>query len=223
MSLLVTGALVAGGMLVGRWIMRSQQGAAKKAPPGNAPEDEGDVKSDDERKKDAAKKPKEPKVAAKDPFESFAVKLGDVVMRTGGDEAWLAGALVFSEEVPTAALFVAPDAGGDRAIFARPSPDDALVWLSPLPAGEVATGAEPPTTLEHAGVRFERARRLPVRVARAGTGAPDMGERAIVAEYHGAGAERLLVVVGGQTRAWRGALLEPGMFDVLPSGKTTLE
>jgi hypothetical protein len=219
-SLLVTGALVAGGMLVGRWIMRSQQGA--KPAPGDAPKD-GDVKNDGEKKaKDDATAAAKAKAAA-DPFASFSVKLGDVVMRTSGDEAWLAGALVFAEEVPTAALYVAPDAGGDRAIFARPKPDDALVWLEPLAAGEVVTGAEPPTTIEHAGVRFERARRLPVRVSRAGTGAPDMGERAIVAEYHARGGERLLVVVGAQTRAWRGAVLEPGMYEVLPSGKSTLE
>jgi hypothetical protein len=215
-SLLVTGALVAGGMLVGRWIMRSQRGQ-QPAPP-DAPKDD-DVKRDEKKAKED---PAAPKVA-RDPFESFAVKLGDVVMRAGGDEAWLAGALVFSEEVPAAALFVAPDAGGDRAIYARPSPNDALVWLSPLAAGEVLTGAEPPTTIEHAGLRFERARRLPLRVARVGTGAPDMGERAIVAEYEAGGGERLLVVVGAQTRAWRGAALEPGMYDVLPSGKSTLE
>ena len=45
-------------------------------------------------------------------------------------------------------------------------------------------------------MRYERARRLPVRVSRVGTGAPAVGERAVVAEYAGPAGARLLVVAG---------------------------
>lgn len=216
MSLLVTSLLVAGGVLVGRWIMRSPPKRNDGAP---SEEPKSDATAEDEG---AGEKKEAPPAPAGDPFERFAMKLGDVVMRAGGDEAWLAGALVFSEEIPVAALFIAPDAGGDRAVFARAEPSDALAWLSPLAAGAIVTGAEPPTSLEHAGTRFERARRLPVRVSRAGSGAPDVGERLIVAEYNGPAGERLLVLVGAETRAWRGVALEPGTYDVLP-GKQTLD
>src|SRR5439155_880129 len=60
-----------------------------------------------------AKKP------ARDPLDGFACKLGDVIIRAGGDEAWLAGALVLAEDAPVAVLFVAPEAGSDRAVRAR--------------------------------------------------------------------------------------------------------
>jgi hypothetical protein len=145
------------------------------------------------------------------------------VLRAGGEEAWLAGALVFTEDDPTAALFVAPDAGKDRAIFTRPKPAPLVWWLLPIGPAELAIGPEPPTSLEHEGVRFERVRRLPLRAERQGTGAPDVGDNVIVAEYTGPGAERLVVVAGsGSVRAWRGSALEEGMFDVLPSGRSTL-
>jgi hypothetical protein len=42
-----------------------------------------------------------------------------------------------SEEVPVAALFVAPDAGTDCAIYVRPKLREALYWLTPLDADAV--------------------------------------------------------------------------------------
>ncbi|MEO6418827.1 MAG: hypothetical protein ABIP39_05440, partial [Polyangiaceae bacterium] len=85
-------------------------------------------------------------------------------------------------------------------------------------------GAEPPSSLEHNGERFDRVRRLPFRAERLGTGAPDVGEEVVVAEYKSLPGERMLVIVGSKVaRAWRGMLLEPGMYDVLASGKSTLE
>jgi hypothetical protein len=146
-----------------------------------------------------------------------------VIIRHGGGEAWLAGALVFAEEVPIAALFVGPDAGGERAVLVHAQPSTTMAWLEPLGSGAVVVAGEPPSALEHGGVRFERVRRLPVRVERVGSGAPDVGARAIVAEYAGAGSERLVVVAGEAVRAWKGTALEDGMYDVLPGGKGTLE
>ena len=121
-------------------------------------------------------KPASPKL------ERFPCQLGDVILRGSGDEAWLAGALLLREgQDVVAALFVAPDAGGDRAVLARPPPSDDLLWLAPE-QGIAAVAGEPPTVLEVAGDRFERKRRLPLAAERVGSGAPDVGRQVIFAE-----------------------------------------
>ncbi len=221
MSLLLTGALVATGVLVGRFAARA---AGKKRDPSASPPNANQKESDEPenpRKRDAVKKTE--KAAGVD-WSSFPCKLGDVVLRAGGDEAWLAGALVFSEDLPVAALFIAPDVGGDRGLFVRPSPAS-MIWLAPLGPDEVKLTGEPPSVLEQGGERFERTRRLPLRCERVGSGAPDVGDSVIVAEYTSAAGETLLVLAtslvssgGGATRAWRGQKLEEGTYDVLPSG-----
>ncbi len=155
---------------------------------------------------------------------SFPCKLGDVVVRVAErDEAWLAGGLVFAEERPVAALFIAPEAGGDRAIFVRDVPGAGVTWLAPIAVDAPAVTREPPHALEHDGVRYERARRLPVSVVRVGSGAPSVGDRAIVAEYAGPAAMRLLIVAGAeQTLSWQGVALGDGEYDVLPGSPDTL-
>lgn len=154
---------------------------------------------------------------ARDPFAGLACRLGDVVVRPGGEEAWLAGALVLAEDATVAVLFVAPEAGRDRAVLARARGDAGLVWLDPLASGEIATGAEPPSTLEHQTTRFDRTRRLPLRVERHGTGTPDVGALVVFAEYSSPSGERLVLLVGGgATRAWRGVALAPGTYEVYP-------
>ena len=206
MSLVITTLLVAGGALAGRWLMKS----LKPKPP---------VPVDDAAPREV-EAPVVP-VATRDLFASFPCRLGDVVIRAGAEEAWLAGALVFSEDAVVAAMFVAPEAGRDRGVYVRRQPADTMIWMDPLAPDEITTGQEPPTSVEHEGVRFERTRRLPVHVERVGTGAPDVGERAILAEYAAAAGERIIVVVGAApARAWRGAALEPGMYEVLPGAKT---
>jgi hypothetical protein len=208
-SLVLTSLLVAGGVLLGRFI-------AKSAPPrGDEP-----APADKAEKKEQETMPmREPEIS----LDAFPVQLGDVIVRPAQGEAWLAGALVFSEDAPVAAVFVAPDAGGDRAILVRPNPAPSIAWLEPVRPGTIESGPEPPTSIEHEGTRFERLRRLPLRVSRLGSGAPDVGDRVIFAEYATAGIERLLVLVsGGHARAWRGAVLDEGTYDVLPGGKSTL-
>jgi hypothetical protein len=160
---------------------------------------------------------------AADPLETFSCKLGDVVMRGVGEEAWLAGALVLEEQVAVGALFVAPEAGQDRALFARPQPSEEILWLAPIDGEKLGVTKEPPASLEHEGDRFERSKRLPVRVTRLGSGAPDMAGTAIFAEYTSLGGERIVVLAGAKTVAFRGVVLESGTYSILPSGKSTLD
>jgi hypothetical protein len=198
-NLVVDLMVAAGGVVIGRWLARRLRARV----PGEAAA--------------AVAASSTPKLAA------FPCQLGDVVVRTAErDEAWLAGALVFEEQRPVAALFVAPEAGADRAVLVRAS-DDGVTWLSPLAPGELPLTPDPPYTIEHGGVRFQRARRLPVGVTRLGSGAPSVGERAVIAEYAGPAAEQIVVVVGTeQTLAWVGVALGKGDYDVLPGGKATL-
>ncbi len=216
MSLLLTGALIAGGILLGRFIARGERRPAATPADGGKP---GEAEEEQE-----AEEAPPPRTTA--PMEGFACELGDVVLRAGGEEAWLAGALVLSEgrgERASLVLFVSPDAGGDRAVLARPDPARELVWLAPV-EGDLRLGAEPPSTIERDGERFERKRRLPLHAERVGSGAPDLGDAVVFAEYTGLGDERLVVLASSSgSRAYRGALLADGTFDVLPGGKSTLE
>ncbi len=207
MTFLLDAAVILGGLALGRWIVRRVR--ARRVEP-ELPAASGD---------DA-----EPQTVHQDLPSTFPCKLGDVVVRVAErDEAWLAGALVFEEERPVAALFVAPEAGGDRAIFVRDVPGAGMTWLTPLAEDAPVVTKEPPHALEHDGVRYERARRLPVRVFRVGSGAPSVGEQAVVAEYTGPAAMRLLVVAGSeQTLAWKGVTLGEGDYDVLPGSPDTL-
>ncbi len=207
MSIVIDALVVGGGILLGRWIARTLRARRRAGEGTPAP-----------AKQDGAQR-------ANDLFAGMPCKLGDVVVRNAErDEAWLAGALVFEEDKPVAALFVAPEAGGDRALFVRDAPGSGLTWLVPLPKSALPLTSDPPHAVEHDGARYERARRLPVKVTRVGTGAPGVGPRAVVAEYAGPAAERLLVVAGTeQTVAWTGVCLGEGEYDVLPGGASTLE
>ncbi|MBX3263305.1 MAG: hypothetical protein KF782_26775 [Labilithrix sp.] len=158
-------------------------------------------------------------------LDGFVCQLGDVLTRITGEEAWLAGGLVLSEEIPVAVLFVAPEAGRDCAVYVRARPRDSVFWLEPLDPSAILVGGDPPSAVEHGGVRFERARRLPLRPRRIGVGAPDVGDAVVIAEYASAGAERLVVLKGnaGVVRAYRGLELERASFEVIASGDTTLD
>ncbi|HRH01209.1 MAG TPA: hypothetical protein PLR99_33460 [Polyangiaceae bacterium] len=210
-TFVVSTTLVLGGMALGRVIARSLVSKDPQDGEGAGPPT-----------KEAPAVPDAPAPAS--PLDGFPCQLGDVLTRPGGDEAWLAGALVLSEDVPVAVLFIAPDAGHDRAIYTRREADAPFLWLKPVDAGDLVSLAEPPSSIEHEGVRFERRRRLPLSARRIGTGAPDVGASVIVAEYASPGTERMLVMQHeGRSRVWHGDMLEPGMVDVLPSGRSTLE
>ncbi|MGD0524711.1 MAG: hypothetical protein ABSE49_06195 [Polyangiaceae bacterium] len=209
MTLLLDAALIVGGLALGRWIARRVR--SRREPRETPPAADS---TDDVLARPRADLP-----------ASFPCKLGDVVVRVAErDEAWLAGGLLFAEERPVAALFVAPEAGGDRALFVRDAPGAGMTWLAPITADAPAVTKEPPHALEHDGVRYERARRLPVNVTRVGSGAPSVGDRAIVAEYTGPAAMRLLILAGSeQTLSWKGVALGDGEYDVLPGSPDTLQ
>jgi len=200
-SVLVTTVLVGCGVLVGRLIAR---GGRVQTPPAAPQVEDAKTKVEEHMKT----------------LEGFPCQLGDVVLRGVGDEAWLAGALVLSEGNETvAAMFIAPDVGKDRVIVARPSAQE-LLWLTEQDDVAVIAG-EPPTALEVAGGRYERRRRLPLHAERLGTGAPDVGQDVIFAEYTGLGDECLVVLVAKErVLAFRGEILAAGTYDVLPGKKS---
>ena len=229
MSFILAGLIIAGASgtaFVGRWLARRRDGArnpdgSSSAGPAPALPPAPPPPRDDAAKKPARRTAEGPQAH----LEGFPCQLGDVLMRLTGEEAWLAGGIVLSEEGPVAALFVAPDAGHDCAIYARPQPREAVFWLEPLDPGAVLVGGEPPTSVEHGGIRFDRVRRLPLRPKRIGVGAPDVGDAVVLAEYSSAGSERLLVMrsASGASHAFRGVELEPSSYEVIASGRSTLD
>jgi hypothetical protein len=237
-SFILAGLIVAGAsgaVAVGRWLARRRDGTESKpdgdtgtageSPTGDPPPVPAADATNDATKGGAKKPPKRTAEGPQAHLEGFPCQLGDVLLRLTGEEAWLAGGLVLSEEGPVAALFVAPDAGHDCAIYARPQPREAIFWLEPLDPGAVLVGGEPPTSVEHDGIRFDRVRRLPLRPKRIGVGAPDVGDAVVLAEYASAGSERLLVMrsTAGTSHAYRGVELEPSSYEVIPSGRSTLD
>lgn len=230
MSLLLAGLVLAG---TGGALVLNRLLARRRDP--TAPEVHGKTKTEDgdDEDEDEAQGRAEADVAApargrskEEDLQGFVCQLGDVIMRLTGEEAWLAGGLVLSEEVPVAVLFVAPDAGQDCVVYARARPQSSsILWLEPLDPKAVLVLGEPPSSVEHGGIRFDRARKLPLRPRRIGVGAPDVGDSVIVAEYSSAGAERLIVLkaTNGLVCAYRGLELESGSFDVIASGASTLE
>jgi hypothetical protein len=156
----------------------------------------------------------------------FRVGLGQVIVRASGDEAWLARAVVLSEARPVAVLFLAPDLGVERAVFALPAPHDELWWLEPVRAPDdvagLVLGREPALALELSGARFVRTRRRPLRAEGRGDGAPAVPLVVILAEYTDGATGRAVVLVdpaspggGAFVGAFRGAVLAPGLYDVL--------
>lgn len=219
MSLLLAGLIAAsasGAALVGRWLARRRD---------DVPETPDDKEPAGTRPKTKSKPAAATPASVETKLEGFPCQLGDVVMRLTGEEAWLAGGLVLSEEMPVSVLFVAPEAKQDCVLYVRPAPRASLAWLAPLDAASVLLHGEPPNAIEHEGVRFERVRRLPLRAQRLGVGAPNVGDAVVVAEYSSAGAERLVVLkaTNGSSFAYRGLELEPSAYEVIASGRSTLD
>lgn len=209
MSLVVTALLIAGGALCGgaaaaRRIGRDRSGSMRSGAASALPP------SADERGPHGSVGP-------------FVCGLGDVVVARDGREAWLAGVLIFSEEAPVAALFVAPDSGAEHVVYVRPLPSEEVLWLARIEPDALGleVGREPPSSLEHDRARYERQRRLPLRVSRFGTHAPSIGEESILSEYRASTGNALVIVTwDGGVLALHGRGLGPGMYDVLPAPDT---
>jgi hypothetical protein len=214
MSIIITSVAVAGGLAFGRWL--SRRTARRQMPPRILAEAAADEST----------KSKSPKPADVIAWDSFPCRLGDVIVHPGGEEAWLAGALIFSEDVAAAVLFVAPEAKSDHAVYVRAKPTTEIFWLAPLAADAWAPPpTSPPTAIEVEGEPFERIRRLPFRSTRVGEGAPDLGDEILLAEYKSLrSVEKRVISIsgGGHARAWIGTAIDIGVCDVLPSGEKTL-
>lgn len=157
---------------------------------------------------------------APDGLEGFRVRVGDVVLRQRGDEAWLGGALVLEEARPLVALLVSPARGRDVAVLAHAPPNRELAWLA---ATDLAAGLPPgdlPAVLEHGGLPYERQRRLPLAARAAGEGAPDLAGDVVYGEYRGPARERLVLVrgPGRAPLAFAGEVMLEGSFEIVPSG-----
>ena len=153
-------------------------------------------------------------------LSDFPCQLGDVVVRAvGGDEAWLAGALVFTEGEPIAVLFVGPEAGGDHYVYVRREDDGLLAWLKRESASLLGDASAPPSTIDLEGEHYARSRNLPLRVERIGTGLPDVGSEATVSEYTSENGGFVLLVQAKELACYRGERLLPGTYDVLAGDK----
>jgi hypothetical protein len=201
--------------------------AARRHGEGDAlpPPDEGEEKQAGEREKKAEKKREEqrppppvkaaPKKPAGSPFATLPLALGDVVSSVH-EERWLAGAIVAREGGQViAALFLAPEGTKQHAVAVFAPPRRDVWWMAPT---DLVSPAEPPATVELAGVALQRKARLPVTLERLGQGAPDVGEDGLWAVY-GHGRDVAVVIASlGKAHAWVGVRLEEGEYARLGGG-----
>jgi hypothetical protein len=147
----------------------------------------------------------------------FAMELGDVV-EIGGRELWLEEGWILSEgDDAVIALFAAKEA----TLVTLPAPSKASYLLDSV---ELAFAGDPPLTLESGGVRFERVRRLPVRVETLEKSSPLPWEEALLSEYRGLATDALFVLGNaGRVRAWQGRLVGESEIERWGGGKSTLE
>jgi hypothetical protein len=227
--LVVTSLVLAGGVLLGRWL--AQSAAASKADDGEV-EPEGDAaatKTKGAEPLTARARVETNATAQAKRFDRFPCKPGDVLLRHTGEEAWLAGGWLFSEDAPHSALFVAPAAapatsavldvpiGRERFVFVRAAAGGEVLFLARTEVNAPPKPAEPPLTVEHDGHRFERVRRFPLAAEVFGEGAEALGDHVVVGEYRGPGRRRLLLVFGDEgVFAYAGDVLTTGDYEVLP-------
>src|SRR5690606_28376350 len=112
-SLVLAGLVLAGtggALVLGRWLGRRRD-AARAGD--DVPSDEAENTSDEADAKDASgprdadgRDDPRPKGSAslEGQLEGFVCQLGDVVMRITGEEAWLAGGVVLTDQIPVAVL-----------------------------------------------------------------------------------------------------------------------
>jgi hypothetical protein len=180
---LVAGALlVAGGAMIGALAARAL--GRRRVSTG----------ADDERAR----------AALSNPEHTPGLAVGDVVC-VRGEHAWLEGGwMLYEGSRRVGVVLFAPDVVLVESAGPRPT------WYKAWPAalGIASTVPEPPASLEHDGERFERRRRIPVRVEPLGVAPAPPGEAALFAEYHGLSGDCLWMVRSSlATAVFRGARL----------------
>jgi hypothetical protein len=180
--LVVAALLVAGGAMIGALAARAL-GRRRVS-----------MAADDERARAA--------LSSREQTPGLAV--GDVVS-VRGEHAWLEGGwMLYEGSRRVGAVLFAPELVLVEAAGPRPA------WYKAWPAalGIATTLPEPPASLEHDGERFERRRRIPVRIEPLGEAPAPPGEAALFAEYYGLSGDCLWMVRSAlATAAFRGARL----------------
>lgn len=204
MSLIVL-ALVAGGGALAAGVAAAVTRSKRRAR-----QEEEERRRSEEA--EALKPPKSPLTGL-----GFGVDLGDVI-EIGGRELWLEHAWLLSEaDDPVASLLRAREG----VLLELPRPSSTLFLLEEV---ELVIAGEPPATLESRGVRFERARRLPVAVKPLGASPALPFDEAVLAEYRGLASDALfLLASAGQVKAWQGRRAEPSETERWGGGQATLE
>ena len=141
-------------------------------------------------------------------------------------ERWLSGGLVLKEGgVTCAVIFSAHEGLTPRYVVSYAAPRDEILWSAsamntqgeqPLP---IASGADPPSTIEHRGRVFSRKRRLHVDVLRVGKDAPRVGASGLFVEYGSSGREAITMLVSGtEVLEVFGQILRRDEYDPMGSG-----
>ena len=146
----------------------------------------------------------------------FDVDLGDVV-EVAGKELWLESAWLLSEGGdPVAAVYVAREA----VLLVLPPPKRTLHLLALV---ELRLPDNPPASVESGGVRFERVRRIPVRVTAIENSAPLPWDEALLAEYRGLAGDVLWMLGrGASAKAWQGRVVAESEIERWGGGGATL-
>lgn len=198
MSLLVAAAVSVVAVSVGGWLAVRRRRRAE--PPGT----------------DAQPAPA---VERERPLSSrgFRVELGDV-LEIAGQELWLErGWLLAEGDQPVMALLFS----AAHTLVVEPGEPARLTLAREL---ELELPATVPSALEVGGVRFERARRLPVTVTALGpTPAPPFDE-AVITELRGLAGD-VLYVLGHQgfCKAYQGRAVQSSDVTLWGGGESTLE
>lgn len=197
MSLIVTALLVGGGAALAGLTARVLSRRRAKPPP-PAPE---------------------PEPVKRTPLADagFEIEQGDVIS-VSGRELWLEqGWLLREAGDPVAAILFAREA----VVIALPKPRARLYWLDET---DLPMPADPPTALDHAGVRYDRARRLPVEIEPLEKSPDPPWQSALLTEYRGLGSEVVWALVrAGKCRAWRGRAVDAAELENWGGGRGTLE
>jgi hypothetical protein len=205
MSLLVTAAIVGGGALVAaigtRIAVAARRRARARAHAANA-----DAAA-------AGAKPAESRLAE----TGFTVQQGDVISVTGR-ELWLEqGWLLLEGNDAIAAILFAREA----VVLAHPKPRPRFYYLNEI---ELRLPADPPSALDHGGVRYERARRLPIAIEPLPKSPDPPWQTALLTEYRGLGSEVLWALIhSGTCRAWSGRAVDDAEIELWGGGSSTLE